>query len=145
MFCHKCGMENSEEANHCISCGEKLKVDLSKDNLKVENIEQSTNKNITDEQIRSPLVWSILVTVFGFFTCCLNPVSIIVGIIAIVFSTKVDEKQRRGDFIGAKGDAKTAMILNWVGFGFLVLAVIVIVIFIVIGVISSGDINTNRI
>lgn len=145
VFCHKCGMENSEEAKNCISCGEQLKVDLLKENLKTENLDKDINQNITNEQIRSPLVWSILITVFGLFTCCLNPVSIVVGIIAIVFSSRVDEKQRKGDYIGAKNDAKTAMILNWVGFGFLVLAVIIIGLFIFIGVISSGDFNTRRI
>ena len=145
MFCHKCGMENSEEANHCSSCGEQLKVDLLKQNSNIDNDEQYPNKDITSDKIRSPLVWSILVTIFGFFTCCLNPVSIVVGIIAIVYSSRVDEKQRRGDYVGAKNDAKVAMVLNWVGLGFLVLAVIVIGIFIFISFLGYGDFNNiNR-
>lgn len=137
-------MENPEEATHCSSCEEKLKVDLLKENTNIENDMKYQDKDITIEQIRSPLVWSILVTIFGFFTCCLNPVSIVVGIIAIVFSSRVDEKQRRGDHEGAKNDARVAMILNWVGFGFLVLAVIIIAAFIFISFLSYGDFNNVK-
>jgi hypothetical protein len=141
VFCHKCGTENSEEESYCISCKEQLKVSLLKENILAESDEKHQEPKINNQHVRSPLVWSILVTVFGFFTCCLNPVSIVVGIIAIVFSSRVDEKQRLGDYNGAKSDAKTAMILNWVGFGFLVLAVLIIGILILIGVLSSANIT----
>ena len=136
MFCHKCGMENSEQVNHCISCGEQLNVSLLKENI--------VDQNVNNEQVRSPLVWSILITVFGFFTCAV-PVSLVLGIIGIVFSSRIDEKQRRGDYIGAKSDAKTATILNWVALGFLVLTAVIIGVFIFLAVINTSDVNIHRI
>jgi len=153
MFCHNCGMENSEDSNHCSSCGEQLKVKvLNPEALKVDLLKENSNtintnsqepkEVIANQQVRSPLVWSILVTVFGFFTCCI-PVSLVVGIIAIVFSSRVEQKQRLGDYIGAKNDAKTATILNWVGFGFLVLAIILIGLIFFIGAISSNEVTQN--
>ena len=155
MFCQKCGIENSEDATYCVSCGEQLKkvsvnsnepmVNLEKKNDIFENTNQGELKNTNNvQQVRSPLVWSILVTVFGAFTCCcLNPVSLVVGIIAILFSTKVDDKQRRGDFEGAKRDAKVATILNWVGLGFIVLTIIIVGALFALGAINSQSYPTR--
>ena len=167
MFCQKCGAENSEEAGFCISCGDQLKkvdvksnepmvnlekkVDSSEDtnqsSIQSEGIIQNQNEfqsNNDVQQVKSPLIWSILVTIFGVITCCcLNPVSAIVGIIAIVFSTQVDDRQRRGDFQGAKNAAKNAIILNWVGLGFMVLTIIIWIALFALGTINSENYPTR--
>ncbi|MBC8061980.1 MAG: CD225/dispanin family protein [Clostridiaceae bacterium] len=138
MFCHKCGKENSEDASYCNSCGEQLKEETINISEKV----PQTNNNI--EEIRSPLVWSILVTIFGALTCCcLNPISLVLGIISIVFSTQIQEKQRRGDFDGAKRDARSAVILNWVGLGFIILTIIIVSAIIASGAFNNYDYPTR--
>jgi len=68
------------------------------------------------QNIPSHLGWSIAVTVIAAFatfcTCC--GLGAIPGIVAIVFSTQVNTKLRRGDLAGARSAATTANILCWV-------------------------------
>lgn len=156
MYCRKCGVQNEEDAIQCSACGEKF-VNNNEDFLKkAEPVKaeegntsepvQSTVQQYVPQQdnvmpnnerpVGNNMVYSILITVFGAISCCCaNPVSLPLGIIAIVYSNQVDQKMRLGDFEGAKRSAKTAKILNWVGFGFIIFALIaVILLYVIIGV-----------
>lgn len=66
------------------------------------------------------LVMSIIATVLGFCTC----LPLILGIIAIIFSTQVDSKYNMGDYSGAQSASNTAKILSIIS---LVLAILGIV------------------
>ncbi|KAB7771033.1 CD225/dispanin family protein [Xanthomonas maliensis] len=51
------------------------------------------------------LVWAIVSTVLGFCLCC---PALITGIVAIVFSSKVNGLLNQGDFDGARRASQTA-------------------------------------
>ena len=154
MFCRKCGAENQEDAIQCSACGESF-VKNNEDFLKKAEPVNKTEEQIPQQPVQTPvqqyvpqqdaqqpayakpvsnnMVYSILITVFGALSCCcLNPASLPLGIIAIVYSNQVDQKVRMGDIEGAKKSARTAKILNWVGFGLIMLALVVVILFYVI-------------
>ncbi len=143
MYCPKCGVENPENSIQCVSCGEPIpvmKISLNKDtdetniNDKESNDHENNSNggsnviiNQSEPKIESNLIWSILVTVFGAITCCcLNPVSLITGIVSIAFASQVDNKVRIGDIEAAMKSAKIARILNWISFGFIVLTLLIL-------------------
>ena len=66
------------------------------------------------------LVMSIIATILGFCTC----LPLILGIIALIFSTQVDSKYNMGDYAGAQNASSTAKILSIIS---LVLAILGIV------------------
>ena len=157
MYCHKCGTENLDGSNHCVACGQKLisdeanvaeanKVSLDKESSQSEtSVSSEAVVNNEVVPVRSPMIWSILITVFGALTCCcLNPVSLILGIISLVFASRVDSKQRIGDYSGAKEDAKTAVMLNWIGLAFIILALLFGVVVVVISVINRNITSFDR-
>lgn len=63
------------------------------------------------------LVMSIIATVIGFCSC----LPLILGIVAVIFSTQVDSKYNMGDYAGAQNASKTAQILSIIS---LVLAIL---------------------
>ncbi len=65
---------------------------------------------------------SIVGTVLG--CCTFNPITFIVGIVAIVFSSQVNKKFDAGDFEGAEKSAKNAKILAYVALGLFVVGLI---------------------
>lgn len=74
------------------------------------------------------LLWSILATVFNFLVCCIacwNFPGLITGIVAIVFSTKVNSRLNAGDVAGAQNASRNAKIWAWVTTGFLILGVVI--------------------
>lgn len=65
------------------------------------------------------LVLSIVATVLGLCSpCCIG---LILGIIAIVFSTQTDSKYTAGDYAGAEKNSKNAKILAFIAIGLFVL------------------------
>lgn len=81
MFCPSCGIDNPEGQANCVRCGAPL------------------NLPYRPPKPNNYLVWSIITTIL----CCL-----IGGIIAIVYSTKVDGKYYAGDFAGAEADSRAS-------------------------------------
>ena len=61
------------------------------------------------------LVWSIIATVLSLCLCCI--VGTIPGIVAIVFSAKVNTLLGQGDFDGAKRASDTAKLWCWITTG----------------------------
>lgn len=99
---------------------------------------QSTNNwsNSNPVQPARPnnnLALSIVATVVSLITCCgwVSCIGVILGIIAIVFSTQVDSKYFAGDYDGAERAAKNAKILSLIAIGTIVLSIIMIIVSIV--------------
>lgn len=65
------------------------------------------------------LAWSIIATVLSLCFCCI--VGTIPGIVAIVFSSKVNTLLRQGDFAGAQRASATAKIWCWVTTGLVII------------------------
>ncbi len=61
--------------------------------------------------IPNHLAWAIIATVLGFCLCC---PSIITGIVAIVFSSKVNGLLNQGDLEGARRASNSAKTWCWV-------------------------------
>lgn len=80
------------------------------------------------------LALSIIATVVSLITCCgwVSCIGVILGIIAIVFSTQVDSKYFAGDFAGAESASKNARLLSMIAIGTIVLSIIWIIVSIVI-------------
>ncbi|MBB4035518.1 hypothetical protein GGR21_001411 [Dysgonomonas hofstadii] len=91
---------------------------------------QSSNTDGPIQPIKpdNNLVLSIISAVVGLCSpCCIG---LILGIIAIVFSTQVDSKYTVGDYRGSESAAKTAKILALIAIGLFVLnAIYAIVMF----------------
>ena len=85
------------------------------------------NFNMPNDENRPPkpnnnLPLAIVGTILGFCSpCCIG---LILGIIAIVFSTQVDSKYNIGDYFGAEGAAKNAKILAFIAIGLGVIGLI---------------------
>ena len=79
------------------------------------------------------LVWAILTTIF----CCLPA-----GVVSIIFAAQVNSKWATGDYAGAMSSANNAKVWAIVAAvaGFLVSALYLV--FVVIGVASSGSSST---
>lgn len=82
----------------------------------------------TATPVPNHLLWSILVTVANFLVCCIacwNFPGLITGIVAIVFSSKVNSRLNAGDEAGAQQASRNAKIWAWVTTGFLILGVLI--------------------
>ncbi|MDH6308629.1 hypothetical protein M2451_000940 [Dysgonomonas sp. PFB1-18] len=97
---------------------------------------QSTqNQDYMPTKPDNNLVLSIVSTVLGLCSpCCIG---LILGIIAIVFSTQVDSKYTMGDYQGAEKSAKTARILAFIALGFFALNVLYFIFLIITGGLSA--------
>jgi len=80
------------------------------------------------------LALSIIATVVSLLTCCgwVSCIGVILGIIAIVFSTQVDSKYFAGDYPGAESASKNARLLSLIAIGTIVLSIVMIIVSIVI-------------
>jgi len=77
------------------------------------------------------LVLSIVSAVLGLCSpCCIG---LILGIIAIVFSTQVDSKYTAGDYRGSESAAKTAKILAFIALGLFALNFIYAIVMFITG------------
>jgi len=99
---------------------------------------QSSNSNnpIQSSKPDNNLVLSIVATVASLVTCCgmISCIGVILGIIAIVFSTQVDTKYTAGDYAGAESTSKTVKLLSFIALG----TVAASIIYIIISFIISG-------
>jgi hypothetical protein len=89
MYCTNCGQPRPDDANACPNCGRR--------------IPQFTAPNIPNY-----LVQSILVTL-----CCCLPL----GIVAVIYSARVNGKLVAGDIAGAQAASDKAKKWAWIGFG----------------------------
>lgn len=121
MVCNSCGAEVSDKAVVCPKCGVQLT--------------RKTAAPGNPVHVPNHMVWAILTTLF----CCL-----VGGIIAIVYSSKVNTRLAQGDIAGAQAAAKTAK--NWiianivVGF---ILPIVGILMGALMPAVSSAMLNAN--
>lgn len=116
MFCQKCGKENPDEAKYCKHCGHDLKV------------QETPPDPVKQPLVVKPKNWlveSILVTIL----CCLP-----LGVVGIVYASKVDNLYSSGDTAGAQDASDKAK--KFVTWGAVAGVVIGIIYFIV--ALSSG-------
>ena len=84
------------------------------------NVSSSSNNiNASSEQVPSNLVWGILSTL-----CCCLPL----GIVSIVYASKVEGYVIAGDIEKAKENSKKAAMWAWISFGVMILLAIISVI-----------------
>ena len=74
----------------------------------------SWDSPVKPEKPNNNLALSIIATIVSLITCCgwISCIGVILGIIAIVFSTQVDSKYFAGDYVGAESSAKNAKLLS---------------------------------
>jgi len=81
LYCTSCGFQNPDNQANCSNCGAAL------------------GSLLQAQRPPNYLVWSIISTVL----CCLPA-----GIVAIIYSAKVDSKFNAGDYAGASQDSDMA-------------------------------------
>jgi len=106
MFCQKCGKENPNEAKFCKHCGHDLNVQKAQEQQQEKQQQQFKQPQApVGLKPKNYLIESILVTVL----CCLP-----LGIVGIVFASKVDNLYRTGDMTGAQeASAKAKKFMTW--------------------------------
>ena len=88
------------------------------------------------------LIENIIAAGVGLLCCC--GITIIPGVIGVVFATQVDTKYTAGDFVGAASASNTAKILFYVSVGLVVLGFILNIIwFFWLGVSFFGSMQKN--
>ena len=112
IICSHCGESNSIDKTHCSLCGKSLYA---------ENVEKEVNK--TQEVSKKGLIFGIIsagVSVVGFFAIYFGQIaSIVLGILAIVFSSKGLKKNKKNK------NLITGLILGIVGIVISILFIIV--------------------
>ena len=120
MICSKCGTQNMDGVTFCGSCGALLASP-------VPSTPPQQNSYDNQSQYQQPPLYgtggygmippknyqteAILVTVLSFICCC-SPISVILGIIAIVKANNVKAAFSRGDYAEADNNAKSAKMLT---------------------------------
>ena len=107
MFCPSCGVENSDDANFCASCGRRISNDGTRASDDSGSQAYQAPSSSRMPYVPNYLVQAILVTIF----CCLPT-----GVVSIVYAAQVNGKLRAGDLTGARQDSSKAKTWAWVSF-----------------------------
>lgn len=93
----------------------------------------SWDSQVKPEKPNNNLALAIIATIISLITCCgwISCIGVILGIIAIVFSTQVDSKYLAGDYAGAESTAKNAKLLSLIAIGTVVLSIVWIIVTVV--------------
>lgn len=99
----------------------------------------SWDNPVKPEKPNNYLALSIVATIVSLISCCgwISCIGVILGIIAIVFSTQVDSKYFAGDYAGSESTAKNARILSLIALGTVVLSIV----WIIISIVMAGGIS----
>ena len=129
MNCINCYREISDDAKFCPYCGAKQ---VEKPEPGQENRQQDY-QGYQQESPKKPVSWvpylvlSIIFTAGSAVCCC--PLSLVFGIVAIVYSVKINQASAAGDEESARRAARTAMIWLIVSGVVLVLSIIMSAVF----------------
>ena len=165
MYCTKCGTQNPEDSTFCVSCGAPLSqesTNSSTNNFQqpqnqaynyqntnsgyVNNSYQPVNNGMQGAPVQNNMVLSVVTLVFSVFAICsCNFFSVILSIIATVFSSQVNQKLSIGLTDEASKAAKNAKILSLISIGIMVAGIIGCIILIALGGLSSFFSNSNYI
>ena len=130
MICSKCGAQNIEGVTFCGSCGATMETHIPQ----TPETPQQNFQNVGSNQQPPPygqqqtynagrpeipyngglvmpkdyMTESIIVTVVSFICCCCSPISIILGIIAIIKANSVKTEFERGDINAAISSSESA-------------------------------------
>ena len=124
MYCPACGAQNNDNATTCLHCGQTLSPSSPAAPPPFPPSGQTGGGYRPGQPlpaVSNHLVWSILVTIF----CCLP-----FGIVAIVYSSKVNGKLEMGDYEGALSASNKAR--TWI-----IVSAVSIVLWAVIAVIAA--------
>lgn len=69
------------------------------------------------------MAWSIVITIVSLCVCCI--IGTIPGIVAIVFSSKVNGALDRGDYAGAQQASKNAKLWAWIATGLCIVGLLI--------------------
>ena len=163
MYCTKCGTENPVDSTFCVSCGAPLNQESTSSSTNnfqqpqnqaptyqnpnsgyVNNSYQPVNNGIQGSPVSNNMVLSVITLVFSVFAICsCNFVSVILSIIATVFSSQVNQKLAMGLTDEATKAAKTSKILSLISIGIMVLGIIGYIVIIALGGLSSLSSYSN--
>ena len=115
MNCPKCGNQNEDEAIFCASCGTQLTSSPETPYQNAEAIDPQQG-GYQLPRINNYMAWSIVTTV-----CCCLPA----GIVALIYSSKVDRLLMQGNYEGATNAARIAKIWNIVGLSILFILILI--------------------
>ena len=90
-----------------------------------------TQPGNTASPVPNHMVWSIAITIVSLCVCCI--IGTIPGIVAIVFSSKVNGALDRGDFAEAKRSSDNAKLWCWITTGLCILGVVLNIVFLATG------------
>lgn len=89
------------------------------------------NTPVANGNVPNYMIWSILGTIASAVICCFNCISILgigTGIVAIVFSNKVNSLLLQGDIDGARVASNNAKTWNLVTGGILALSIVLFIV-----------------
>lgn len=111
MYCPNCGHDNLDTAAHCAACGTALAASAAPPPPPpAYGGAPAYNQNAygagpTGAKPQNHMVFAILSAILGFvfniLGCCCLPATLVTGIVAIVYATKVDKLWAAGDENGA--------------------------------------------
>lgn len=87
--------------------------------------------NAPGQPIPNYLAWSITITIVSLCLCCI--IGTIPGIVAIVFSSKVNSALTAGDLAGAKRASDTAKLWCWITTGLCILGLLINIVWVMSG------------
>ncbi len=77
------------------------------------------------------MAWSIVVTIVSLCVCCV--IGTIPGIVAIVFSSKVNGALDRGDYAAAQEASRNAKLWAWIATGLCIVGLLINIAFVATG------------
>ncbi len=93
--CKNCGAENEDDQNYCKSCGQPLRTDSADKNEpgsppQYQQQTTYTNQPQSDNGNNGYAVASMVLGIVSIVTCCVPIVGVVCGVVAVVFSRKMN-------------------------------------------------------
>ena len=131
MFCKHCSQPLPPDAFFCPNCGQKAESPSSEPAASASAPTAPADGGISD-RIDSGMNYAIIITVLAVFNCG-SIINLALGIVAIVFASKVDQYLLSGNRKQAEECAHTAKTLCMVAAGVLaVQAILMVIVFIAV-------------
>ena len=122
-FCVYCGQNLPPDATFCPNCGQK--ADTASNAPAPDASRQADHDGGAPDKIESYLNYAIIITVLAVFNCG-SVINLALGIIAIVYASKVDQHLLSGNRKEAEACAQTARTLCFIATGVIVLQILLV-------------------